>query len=51
MLQRTDRPVSHVAAACGYQSLSHFAAAFRRHFGTPPASFRAHLSAEAETAR
>lgn len=44
MLQRTDRPVSHVAAACGYQSPGHFAAAFRRHFGTTPASFRAHLS-------
>ena len=41
LLQRTDRPVAQVAAACGYQSPGHFATAFRRHFGTTPASFRA----------
>ena len=40
LLRHTDHPVSLVAAACGYQSPGRFAAMFRRHFGTAPATFR-----------
>jgi AraC family transcriptional regulator len=45
LLRRTDRPVSSVAASCGYQSPGRFAATFRRQFGVPPARFRADGSA------
>ena len=41
MLTETDMGVLDIALACGYQSLGHFAAAFRRHFSTSPSDYRA----------
>lgn len=41
MLTETDMSILNVALACGYQSLGHFAAAFRRHFSTSPSDYRA----------
>jgi AraC family transcriptional regulator len=32
--------IGEVAAACGYESPAHFAAAFRRHVGVPPRVYR-----------
>jgi AraC family transcriptional regulator of adaptative response / methylphosphotriester-DNA alkyltransferase methyltransferase len=34
-------PVAHVALLVGYRQPAHFASAFRRRFGSAPASFRA----------
>ena len=40
LLQHTSYPIARVASACGYRSPGQFAATFRRHYGTTPASFR-----------
>lgn len=40
MLAGTDRPVSEVAFACGYESAAHFGSAFRRRHGLSPGEFR-----------
>ncbi|MBQ0929917.1 helix-turn-helix domain-containing protein [Ideonella sp. 4Y16] len=36
LLRRTDRPISEVAAACGFATLSNFNAQFRRRVGVSP---------------
>ena len=48
LLHQTTMPVSEVAVACGFVSLSHFSRAFRRRFGRPPRIERP-KSADAET--
>ncbi|KAF0812262.1 Urease operon transcriptional activator [Andreprevotia sp. IGB-42] len=40
LLQMGDRPVADVAAACGYESASKFAARFRERFGLTPSALR-----------
>lgn len=40
MLAATDRRVSEVAFACGYENAAHFGAAFRRRYGVSPGAFR-----------
>ena len=41
-LRASDDPVDAVAAECGFASVSHLAAAFRRRFGLTMARWRAH---------
>ena len=38
--ERPDRPLSHVADACGFESYSQFIAAFRKFYGQLPSEFR-----------
>ncbi|HEX4187477.1 MAG TPA: helix-turn-helix transcriptional regulator [Solirubrobacteraceae bacterium] len=40
LLEQRAIPVSDVARLVGYRHASHFAAAFRRRYGLPPARFR-----------
>lgn len=40
LLRSTDKPVSWVAAQCGYRNHSHFAIAFREQLGAGPARYR-----------
>lgn len=40
LLNSQPQPIAHIAAACGYQSPSRFAAAFRQRFGISPAALR-----------
>ncbi len=40
LLQSSDRSVTEIAYAVGYESLSQFTAKFRRHFGRSPAQLR-----------
>jgi len=40
LLRSTDKPVSWVAAQCGYRNHSHFALAFRDQLGSGPARYR-----------
>ncbi|MEM6391709.1 MAG: DNA-binding transcriptional regulator [Planctomycetota bacterium] len=40
LLTTTDRPLSQVAEACGFNSLKHFHEVFRRHTDSTPATFR-----------
>lgn len=40
MLRETSAPVAAVAAACGFQSASHFSAAFGGRFGRRPTQYR-----------
>jgi AraC-like DNA-binding protein len=40
LLTTTDEPVSDIAFACGYNSIEHFATAFRRRFAVNPTGFR-----------
>jgi AraC-like DNA-binding protein len=39
-LLETDRPIKSIAEEAGYLHLSHFSAAFRKRFGTPPSQLR-----------
>ncbi|WP_199614355.1 helix-turn-helix transcriptional regulator [Paenibacillus alkalitolerans] len=39
-LRRTDRPVAHVAAACGFDNGSYFGKVFRRIVGVTPMQYR-----------
>jgi AraC-like DNA-binding protein len=39
-LRRSDRPIAEVAQACGFLTLSHFNAEFRRRTGTTPRAYR-----------
>jgi AraC-like DNA-binding protein len=41
LLNNTDRQVSDVALACGYESVSHFIRIFRKAFGVTPRALRA----------
>ena len=41
MLRDTDKSVLEIALTCGFQSASHFAATFRRHFAQSPSEYRA----------
>lgn len=36
----SDEPIAHIAIDCGYESLSHFYAAFRRATGSTPRAYR-----------
>ncbi len=40
LLNNSDLSLSEIAFAVGYNSQSNFTTAFRRHFGTPPKTFR-----------
>lgn len=40
MIETTGRPIADIAWALGYSDASHFAAVFRRHFGTTPGTLR-----------
>ncbi len=40
LVNASQRPLGEIAAACGYQSPSRFAAAFQRQFGCAPSSLR-----------
>jgi AraC-like DNA-binding protein len=40
LAEQRSIPVSAVARLVGYRHASHFARAFRRHYGVPPARFR-----------
>jgi AraC family transcriptional regulator len=40
MLRDTDKSVLEIALTCGFQSPSHFAATFRRHFAQNPSEYR-----------
>jgi AraC-like DNA-binding protein len=40
LLVTTDQPVSRIALSCGYSSVSHFNALFKRHLGTTPLLYR-----------
>nr|WP_063779209.1 AraC family transcriptional regulator [Kibdelosporangium sp. MJ126-NF4]CEL14494.1 Transcriptional regulator, AraC family [Kibdelosporangium sp. MJ126-NF4]CTQ88859.1 Transcriptional regulator, AraC family [Kibdelosporangium sp. MJ126-NF4] len=40
LLRETAQPLAKIAAKVGYQSEFAFAAAFKRHFGTPPGKYR-----------
>lgn len=40
MLKETNRPVSEIALACGFQSASYFAHVFHKHLGETPQDFR-----------
>jgi AraC-like DNA-binding protein len=46
-----ENDLSTLAADLGYSSHSHFSAAFRRHFGTPPEQLRTNLTATSRKAR
>jgi AraC family transcriptional regulator len=39
-LGTSEDPVGEIAVACGYESPTHFAAAFRRHVGVSPSKYR-----------
>jgi transcriptional regulator GlxA family with amidase domain len=41
LLRLTDMPVTEIGVACGFQSASHFSAAYSRHFGRSPKADRA----------
>ncbi len=41
LLLHNKLPVKAIAAACGYETQSHFGAVFRRHCGLSPAAYRA----------
>jgi len=41
LLNNTDRQVSDVALACGFESVSHFIRIFRKAFGVTPRALRA----------
>ena len=45
LVEQRAIPVSDVARLVGYRQASHFAAAFRRRYGLPPARFRERASA------
>ncbi|MFX5668485.1 helix-turn-helix transcriptional regulator, partial [Acinetobacter baumannii] len=40
LLRRTDRPVTEIAAACGFPTLSNVNAHFRRRLGMSPRDYR-----------
>lgn len=40
LLRRTDHPITHIAAACGFSTLSNFNTQFRRRSGTSPRDYR-----------
>jgi AraC family transcriptional regulator len=40
LLRRGDESVMEIALQCGYENPAHFAAAFRRHVGVTPRSYR-----------
>ena len=40
LLQKSDLPVSEVAAHCGYQDTAAFSKVFSKHFGTSPTKYR-----------
>ena len=40
MIENTESSITEVALSCGFESLSHFSNAFRRHFGTAPQAYR-----------
>lgn len=40
LLRRTDRPITEVAAACGFPTMSNFNAQFRRRLGMSPRDYR-----------
>ena len=40
LLLHTDRPITDIAAECGFNDLSHFSREFRRHFAAPPSQAR-----------
>ena len=40
MLSETDTPVAEISAACGFESPSYFARAFRKTFGVIPTAYR-----------
>ena len=40
LLMTTQLPVSQVAATCGYSSVSHFNALFKKAVGCPPLTYR-----------
>ncbi len=45
LLANSDKPVTEVAALCGYQDLKTFYTVFRQHMGVPPGQFRHGLRA------
>jgi len=40
MLRSNGESVTTIAALCGYENPSHFATAFRRHYGVSPRTYR-----------
>lgn len=44
LLETTDKPVTDIAFSCGYNSIEHFATAFRHRFKKSPSVFRIHQS-------
>jgi AraC-like DNA-binding protein len=45
----TNRPLSMVAANCGFADQSHFSREFRRHFGRTPRQYRKHYAQDSES--
>lgn len=43
MLVQTDRPLSHIAAECGFSDAAHFSRQFRQARGMAPSAFRRHF--------
>jgi LacI family transcriptional regulator len=41
LLRSTSMPLAAIADACGFDYLSHFSTAFRRHYGQTPSQYRA----------
>jgi AraC-like DNA-binding protein len=46
LLSRSSAPMAQIAEAVGYQTDTAFSRAFRREFGSPPAAWRRHRSAQ-----
>lgn len=40
LLLNSSRPITDIAAECGFNDLSHFSREFRRHYGEPPSQAR-----------
>ena len=51
LLERTHRPANAIAMEVGFKTPSHFAARFRREFGTPPTGIRSFRTVRPSAAR
>jgi transcriptional regulator GlxA family with amidase domain len=47
LLLHTDRPITDIAAECGFNDLSHFSREFRRKYSAPPSQVRNSISRSA----